>query len=148
MNGSLYTEEQQHYRDNEHLKILSIFHFIVSGLALLGIGFLAFHYLLMGTFFQHPERWAPQQGGGPPPEFFRILIFFYVLMAGVMLTASVCNLLSGIFLIRRRYRLFSLVVAGLDCLQVPFGTILGVFTILVLLRDSVRQSYEPSAMVR
>lgn len=37
--------------------------------------------------------------------------------------------------------MFALVVAGLDCVRIPVGTALGVFTISVLLRDSVRQSY-------
>ncbi len=30
--------------------------------------------------------------------------------------------------------MFSIVVAGLDCFQIPFGTALGVFTIIVLSR--------------
>ena len=33
-------------------------------------------------------------------------------------------------------------VAGLDCIWVLFGTVLGVFTIIVLMRDSVRLWYE------
>jgi hypothetical protein len=37
--------------------------------------------------------------------------------------------------------MFSIVVAGVNCLQIPFGTALGVFTMMVLLRDTVRQSY-------
>jgi hypothetical protein len=36
-----------------------------------------------------------------------------------------------------------MVVAGLNVLQVPLGTLLGVFTLLVLARDSVRQAFEP-----
>lgn len=31
---------------------------------------------------------------------------------------------------------------SLNCLQIPFGTILGVFTILVMSRNSVRAAYE------
>lgn len=51
------------------------------------------------------------------------------------------NVLSGFFLLQKRNRLFSLIIGGLNCLQIPFGTALGVFTILVLSRDSVRQLY-------
>lgn len=36
----------------------------------------------------------------------------------------------------------TLIVSGLNCLQIPFGTVLGVFTLVVLLRDSVREAYE------
>jgi len=60
----------------------------------------------------------------------------------MLVLGSVANLISGVFLKRRKNRLFSMVVAGLNCLQVPFGTVLGVFTILVLVRPSVMQIYE------
>ena len=53
----------------------------------------------------------------------------------------VLNLLSAGFLWQKRNRLFSIVIAGLDCLQIPFGTALGVFTIIVLSRESVRELY-------
>jgi len=49
--------------------------------------------------------------------------------------------LSGFFLLKKRNRGFSLIIGGLNCLQIPFGTALGVFTIIVLSRDSVRQMY-------
>ncbi len=39
-------------------------------------------------------------------------------------------------------------MAGVACMFMPFGTVLGVFTIIVLLRDSVKELFsvtEPSA---
>jgi hypothetical protein len=36
---------------------------------------------------------------------------------------------------------FAGVVAGINCLHIPLGTVLGVFTIVVLIRDSVRELY-------
>ena len=41
--------------------------------------------------------------------------------------------------------MFSLVVAALDCMGFPFATVLGVFTFIVLLRDSVAELYEAAA---
>jgi hypothetical protein len=46
---------------------------------------------------------------------------------------------------KRRGRIFSLIVAGLNCLCFPFGTVLGVFTFVILLRDSVVEVYEAAA---
>ena len=72
------------------------------------------------------------------------MAFFAVfyLIAGVMLVAAgVGNILSANFMRKRKYRAFSFVVACLNCLQIPFGTALGVFTIIVLSRDSVRAQY-------
>jgi hypothetical protein len=39
------------------------------------------------------------------------------------------------------FGLIYLIIAVLNCLQIPFGTALGVFTIIVLSRDSVRELY-------
>ena len=55
------------------------------------------------------------------------------------------NLYSGLFLRKQTHRTFSLVVAGLDCLLIPWGTVLGVFTIVVLTRDSVIAGTRPKA---
>jgi len=96
----------------------------------------------MHVFFENPEMWKHQKGGGPPPEFFAIFKWFYAIFGFVLVTAAVANLLSGLFIRKRKYWTFSLVVAGMDCLQIPFGTVLGVFTFIVLLRDSVRETYE------
>lgn len=66
----------------------------------------------------------------------------YVLMGFIAVGIAVLNALSARFLALRKNRTFSLVVAGINCQQMPFGTILGVFTFIVLLRGSVRGSYE------
>lgn len=45
------------------------------------------------------------------------------------------------FLSRRRHHVFCLVIAGIECLVMPFGTVLGVFTIIVLTKESVREMF-------
>ena len=126
--------------DAEHLKLLVIFHFVLAGLALLGIGFLALHYALMSCLF-NSKMWEGQKGNLSPQEFFHILKWFYMVFGGLLIICSVANLLSGLWIRMRKQRMFSLVVAGLNCMQIPFGTTLGVFTIIVLIRDSVREIY-------
>jgi hypothetical protein len=56
-------------------------------------------------------------------------------LAGV--TMAICILIAGRSLARWKYYSFALVIACIECLFVPFGTILGVFTIVVLSRESV-----------
>jgi hypothetical protein len=41
--------------------------------------------------------------------------------------------------------MLSLIVAELNCLQFPFGTVLGEFTFVVLLRGSVIELYDYQA---
>ena len=128
-------------RDSEHLTLLSIFHFIMAGFALFGIVFLVFHYFVMSAFMS-PEFWKSQKGGQPPPpQILTILTVIYVLGGIVLVLGGMLNLLSAIYLRRRAHRLFSMVIGGLNCVHVPLGTALGIFTIVVLSRDSVRQTY-------
>src|SRR5262249_28647480 len=129
--------------DNEHLKLLAIFQYIFGGLAFVGLLFLFVHFLIMSAVFMSPEIWKSQKNySGPPPEFFTIFFGIFYLIAGAMIAAAgVGNILSANFIRKRRNRTFSFVVACLNCLQVPFGTALGVFTIIVLSRDSVRKQY-------
>ena len=128
--------------DADHLKLLAVFHYVVAGFAFLGIGFLILHYTMMSHIMFNPKMWEGQKGGPPPQEFFAIFKWFYLVFGALLVIGSVCNLLSGLWIRARRHRVFSLVVAGINCFQVPLGTALGVFTIIVLLRDSVRELYE------
>ncbi len=127
--------------DAEHLKLLSIFHYVFGGFAVLGIGFLVVHFFLMRMIFTRPEMFANGGGKPPPPEMFQIFMGFYVVGALLLIAMAVANILSGIFLRRRKHRLFSMILAGFNCLQMPFGTALGVFTFVVLQRPTVRHLY-------
>jgi hypothetical protein len=130
-------------KDDEHLRLLSVFHFVFAGLALLGIAFLWLHYFIMSAVFTNPELWKSQGKATPPPaEFLGFLKWVYVVLGVLMVAAGVANLFSALFLRRRQHRMFSLIIGGLNCLQIPFGTALGVFTLMVLMRNSVRESYE------
>jgi hypothetical protein len=64
-------------------------------------------------------------------------VFF---LAGVIM--AICILIAARCLSRRKGYSFALVIACLECLFVPFGTILGVFTIVALSRESVKALFE------
>jgi outer membrane lipoprotein-sorting protein len=133
-------------RDREHMKLLAIFHFVFGGLAFVGMCFLCVHYAIMHTVFANPDMWKSQPQALPPKAFLDAFVWFYLFMGVILLTGLVLNVLSGFFLWQKRNRIFSLIIAGVDCIQIPFGTTLGVFTILVLSRDSVRQLYSESGV--
>ena len=133
--------------DADHLKLLSIFHFVGAGLALVGMLFLLGHYAIFHTFFANPKIWANQKQSPPPAEFFEIFKWFYLIFAVWFMASGVLNVISGLCLRAKKCRTFSLIVACINCLHIPFGTVLGVFTIIVLIRDSVRELYEAQVSV-
>jgi hypothetical protein len=160
--------------DESHLNILAVFHYVIGGFCVLGIGFLILQFVMMSLFFQvasdmpsggptatvaiekqgelaseaEPEISGDEEAPGIPepaittpgpaafPGFPRemmvIFIGFYVAMGAILAVIATANFMSGRFIKKRRNKTFSLVVSGFNCLQMPFGTVLGVFTIIVL----------------
>lgn len=137
--------------DRQQLQLLMIFHFVVAGLALLGVAFLFMHYMILSTVFMNPQMWqqAQQQQHGPPfnPQvFFGAFRWLYLFFGLWFLLGAVTNVISGLFLRKKKNRTFSLIIAGLNCLHIPLGTVLGVFTIVVLVRPSVAELYEENPL--
>ena len=128
--------------DAEHIRLLSIFHFVSAGLAFMGVFFSSLYFVLFHAIFANPELWAKSQQGPPPAEIIAIFRWFIGFFVVWFLVSAVGNLLSGLFLRARRHRIFSMVVASLNCLHIPIGTALGIFTLVVLARESVRRMYE------
>ena len=125
-------------QDNEHLRLLAIFHYVVAGFAAL-VSFFPLLYSIVGVFLLYAAHHPGPGNQEPPPAFlgwiFVVLgaLFF---LAGV--TMAICILIAGRCLSRCKAYSFALVVACIECLFIPFGTILGVFTIVALSRESVR----------
>jgi len=55
------------------------------------------------------------------------------------------TIFAGRSIQKRKRWIFTLVIAGLQCASFPFGTALGVFTFLLLFRESVRRLYQVDA---
>ena len=141
MNSAPPPPRDQRRIDSNHLDLLSIFHFVGAGLGLFGILFLCLHYTIMHAVFMNPKMWQDQKQGPPPAEIIAIFQWFYVLIGAWFLASLILNVISGFCLRARKGRTFSLVVAGINCLHIPVGTTLGVFTSIVLMRDSIQERY-------
>src|SRR5437867_5593767 len=137
----------QSARDAAHLRILAICHYIYGGIIAAVSSIFIIHVVMGVMMLRNPSFFpVPTTGpaGAPPPAGFFGYTFLCMGSGAVLLgwTLGILNILSGRFLARRRRRVFSLIVAGIDCVNVPLGTALGVFTFLVLLRDSVKAAYD------
>jgi hypothetical protein len=133
-------------KDTEHLRTLAICHYVMAGMAIAGLAFLALHYFIMNMVFNHPKVWEKPGGDMPftPEEFIGFFKWFYVFMAVWFVMGGMLTFIAGRFIHRRVNRTFSIVIAGINCLHFPFGTALGIFTLIVLTRDSVIRLYADS----
>jgi len=126
-------------RDKEHLKLLPIFHYVVAGLAAL-FAFLPLLYTTVGAIFIFAVRHGTAKPGEElPPEF---LGWIFAMIGSVLfligIAMAICILIAGRSLALCKRYSFTMVMACIECLFIPFGTILGVFTIVVLSRESVK----------
>ncbi len=130
--------------DAEHVRLLSIFHYVVAGLAGLFACFPLLHLgfgvlMLTGAF--------PEKDPGPQHMLTVMGIFFVVFSTVAILLGlafSILLALSGFYLNKRIHYTFCLVMAGIACIFMPFGTVLGVLTIIVLMRPPVKAAFEGS----
>jgi hypothetical protein len=129
-------------RDKEHLRLLAIFHYVVAGLAAL-FSFFPLLYATVGVIFIFVARHGIAKAGEElPPEFLGwifAVIGLVLFVVGILM--AILILITGRSLAHRKCYSFVLVIAIIECLFIPFGTILGVFTIIVLSRESVRELF-------
>ena len=129
-------------QDLEHLRLLSIFHYVVAGLSALFSCMFLFHVGIGLAMLLAPEKFADKQNFHGPPLF---LGWLFIILGSLAIlfgwTFAGCIAVAGRFLAKRKHYLFCLVMGGIACLFMPFGTVLGVFTIFVLIRPSVKAMF-------
>ena len=129
--------------DEEHLKLLSLGYMISAGVtaffALFGL-FYVFLGTVLGIVFSHVQAGA--KAGEAPPAFIGWIFagfgLAFVLVSGAFAFA---RFWTGRCIRLRKSRTFCMVVAAFGCLEVPYGTALGVLTFLVLGRGSVEKQF-------
>jgi hypothetical protein len=98
----------------------------------------------MSIAFSHPFPRQKDQMPFDPAEFFRVFRWIYLLIGLWGLASLAANLVSGLCIRARKYRFFSMLVSGFNCINMPLGTVLGVFTLIVLLRPTIPAVYHES----
>jgi uncharacterized protein YciI len=128
-------------KNGENLRLLGVFHYVVAAFAAL-FSMIPVIHLLVGTGMTVVALTADDK------ELFPLVfigVLFIVIAACFILaglTFATCLFLSGRFLERRKHYNFCLFMAGFACIFMPFGTILGVFTIITLMKEEVKEMFQ------
>ena len=134
-------------QDEEHLRLLSIFHYVAGAIsAFFSLIFIG--HLVFGLVILTPPGGLSSKGV-PPPGFlgwFILILPLAFIITGWCLAALM--IAAGRCLARRRRYLFCMVVAAIECILMPYGTVLGVFTLIVLMRDSVKRLFSPAPPIQ
>lgn len=126
----------------QYLKILSVAYYVVGLLSGLFACFPIIHLvvglgmLTAGATGEVGEEAVPfMMTGG-----------LFTVIAGVIIVIgwayALALLVTGYFLGRRAHRTFCLVMGGIACLFMPFGTVLGVLTLVLLLNEESKALFD------
>jgi hypothetical protein len=129
-------------QDAEQLKQLSIAYYVVAVLQGLFACFPIIHFVMGGALLftgglsGKRDEMAPMMAMGG----------FFMVFAGALIllgwTFAGCAAFTGRSLAQRKRYMFCVVVALLECVMcMPIGTILGVLTIIVLMRPQVKAAF-------
>jgi len=131
--------------DNEHINLLSLFQ-LISGIFTLAwsvfmalyFGFIIFIFNLGGKFDTAKNPIDSEF----PIQFMGIIIIVWIICLLVAIALSIAKIYSSKFLKQRKNRTFSIVISCIECFSFPYGTLLGVLSIIVLNRNSVKNIYQ------
>jgi hypothetical protein len=123
-------------QDESNLNLLAILHYVYGGL-LIFAGFGGIVYMLIGVTVAES---IPRGGhGAPPPELFAGI---FTIVGGFIMV--ICWAKAGFLMWaarsmqKRKRHTLCFVMACIECIAVPMGTLLGVFTIMTLQKPNVK----------
>jgi len=135
--------DAERQRDDEHLHLLAVFHYVYAAITALTAAF-ALLLVLIGGFFLA----TPPSAEAPPPAVGWAFIWTGIVGVALGWAYAALVFVAGRFIAAQRGYVYVLVVSVLNLLFTPLGTVLGVFTLVVLARSSVKRTFEASRLSR
>jgi hypothetical protein len=128
-------------QDEQQLHLLSIFHYVCAGILALIACFPIIHLIMGLVMVFHPQSLGPSKD--QPPAFFGWLLVGFA-STFILIGWTIAGMLvwAGRCLSRRVHHTFCFVAACIASFFMPFGTVLGIFTIIVLMRPSVKALFD------
>src|SRR5258708_7571307 len=135
--------------NRDRLRLLEIAYYVAGGATIIGVSFLLIHFgmfLFLGLnphLFDHTTGSNGHQAAPPPPGLFLVFagIIGFIILLGW--TFGGLQIYSGRCLKHRRNSLLILIVAGSESVFIPWGTLLGVCTFMIMQRPSVHALFPP-----
>ncbi|MFL7794659.1 MAG: hypothetical protein AB8I69_21120 [Anaerolineae bacterium] len=132
-------------QDEQYLKILAIFHFVVAGMSALSACIPIIHFVAGLGMLVTSLSVGISEGVFSEAVLLGLMGLVFALIAGIVILCgwafAVCVALAGLFLLKKKRHMFCVVMGGVECMFMPFGTVLGVFTVIMLMRPAVKAMF-------
>jgi hypothetical protein len=132
--------EYRRNRVQEHVRLVGILWMAYSALSVVGgVVLVVVAHTLFGRMINIPN--------GPPPEITSWLRPFLTFIGGLILVKAAAGFIAGWGLLQREpwARVVALVVGFISLFNVPLGTVLGIYTLWVLLPAQSDDEYQALA---
>jgi len=106
----------------KQLNVLATFHYVLGSILCIPLVIATIVVYFLSGFFLFPP-W---------------LLLPFASMGVLKWALPICIFITAWNLKRKTHYTFCFVIACIECILVPFGTILGIFTIIALSKDSVK----------
>lgn len=162
MSPAIAPEVEEQIIARERLRLLALGYYIKGAIGAVFVSFLLFHFVfLLGFSFIPESTWNPPPkpataaeslsvtpspsprpvNQGPPVVMFRI----FAAVIGVIIllgwTFGALTIYAGRCIQKRNHRVFIFVMAGLNCVLIPWGTLLGIATFILLQTPLARREF-------
>jgi len=119
----------------ENIRLLAVFHYVFAALVAVVSLIPVIHIALGVVMLAAPQAMCGENCKELPPEFLGWIFLgvgAFAMIFGLSFAAMV--VLAGRYLSRRIHHTFCIAVAAVSCLFMPFGTVLGIFTLVTIMK--------------
>ena len=136
-------DERQSVVDEQHLWMLSFCHYVSGAVTIAFSSIFILHFMFLSFIGSRPElmKDATPDAAAASEAMFGLFAAILGTLIVMGVAYGICEIVSGVFISKRKNRVFSLVVAIPRVLFVPYGSILSVMTFILLDRASVKELY-------
>jgi hypothetical protein len=132
---------RQQIIDDEHLRLLTIFFYVSAGTTAALASFFIFHFVLLVIVATHPGVFQGPNNDNLPEQVAYVLAMVVGILILAGWTFAGLTAAAGKAIKKRRNRTFVLIMAALNSLFIPYGTILCICTFIVLARRTVKAQF-------
>jgi hypothetical protein len=131
-----FEQFRQSVIDEEQLRLLPLFYWVSGGVTgLISLYFLI--YVALGVGIATMPTSAGAAAASSPAGVGWVFAAIGGVGFAILAALATLKIMCGFWLRRRKHRVLVMLVAAVSCLEVPYGTLLGVFTFITLGRPSV-----------
>jgi len=128
----------------KHITLVGVLNIVYRSLAIIAAIILAAIIPWLENFIDPFIRWGAVRHHEIPAAVMDIIPIILLCVAAIILVVSVIGIIGAIGVLKRKNwgRILLLVVSFLNLIRIPLGTILGIYSIWVLMKDETIRLFD------